>query len=54
MVEPKAKATKKAAKKESAEIRVVIANRALVHDSQANREAVDGDSSRSPQDWSGC
>jgi hypothetical protein len=38
----------------SAGIRVVIANRALVHDSQANREAVDGDSSRSPQDWSGC
>jgi hypothetical protein len=30
MVEPKAKATKKAAKKESAENRVVIANRALV------------------------
>ena len=30
MVAPKAKATKKAAKKESAEIRVVIANRALV------------------------
>ena len=27
---------------------MVIANRALVHDSQANREAVDGDSSRSP------